>query len=554
MPTSVNKPLFERSRAGMKGLAAESPRVHPGTAMTTFESMHRERIVGKLTAVDRLIFKGYMTGLMPDGAFARFLASEGILLKHFASYVDRATRTIKQAAQRMAQEHKRPFEYLASAHTAARGCSKEDRARAIADKDQITEGLVAVFSTLEPCKSFEVRGNRSTHKLEAVYVPRKCLFLYFYFVDRDFGLMHVRVQTWFPFSIQVYVNGREYLCKQLSRRQVAYQRYDNAITQVEDLALAQQLSDRLVQRDWARVLDAFARRVNPWLPIVQKAGFGGYYWVIDQCEIATDVMFKDRAAIGALLPDLFEAGMLSFSADDVLRFLGRKPHPALTAEVTSDHKRRPEGRRVKHRVRNNSIKMYDKWNVLRIETTINHPRDFKILKSFETDRGVVRRWVPMSKNVSNLRRYFEVASAANERYLDAMANVAPKGESVHTLDDLCQSHVVHGRRVAKLAPLGQHDTDLFKAVLHGEHLIHGFRNRDVRQALPSGKLCKPGLDEERRRAARVSRLLAKLRGHGLVAKVPQCHLYRVTSKGHRLMAAALRVRYKDFPDALREAA
>src|SRR5262249_23498323 len=216
-----------------------------------------------------------------------------------------------------------------------------------------------------------------TRRLEVTRRPSKCLSYYFYDVDRELGFMHVRLQSWFPFPIQVYVNGREYLYKQLNHRSVAYQRHDNAILSVEDLGLAQKLAEKFVRRNWVSTLDALARRVNPWLPKIKRSGFGGYYWVVDQCEVATDVMFKSRSALEAILPDLFEAGTLTFSGEDVLRFLGRKLHPALKAEVTSDHKRRPEGRRVKHRVGKNSIKMYDKHSVLRVETTINHPRDFK---------------------------------------------------------------------------------------------------------------------------------------------------------------------------------
>jgi hypothetical protein len=522
--------------------------------MTTFERIHEERIVGKLIAVDRLILKGHLTSLMPDGAFARFLWMQGVLLKDFGRYAEEATAAIKANAERIAREAGRPFEYLESAHTAARGCSKEDHARAIADRDGITEGLVVVFRALEPCMTFGVRGNGKTRRLEVTRRPSKCLSYYFYYVDRELGFMHVRLQSWFPFPIQVYVNGREYLYKQLNHRYVAYRRHDNAILSVEDLGLTQRLAEKFIRRNWVSTLDAFARSVNPWLPEIMKAGFGGYYWVVDQCEVATDVMFKDRSVLEAILPDLFEAGTLTFSGEDVLRFLGRKLSPALKAEVTSDHKHRPEGRRVKHRVGKNSIKMYDKHSVLRVETTINHPRDFKVLNVEETDQGIVRRWVPMSKNVSNLRRYFQVASAANERYLDAMANVVPRGEAVRALDDLCQSHVVEGRRIAKLAPLGPQDTELFRAALRGEHLVHGLRNRNIRDALFPSDTSKIDTDEARRQCARVSRLISKLRGHGLLAKVQGCHLYRVTPKGQRLMAASLQVRDKDFPAAFRAAA
>lgn len=520
--------------------------------MTTFESIHASAIAGKLVAPDRILFKGHLSGLMPDGAFQRFLARQGVLLKDFKPYVERATQALKAHAQRLAADAGRPFEYLACAYTAARGNSKEDHARHIAERDGITEGLIAVFSTLEPAMSFEVRGNATTHRLEVRRAKRRCLVFYFYYVDRELGFMHARIQSWFPFTVQVYVNGREYIARQLARRGVAFDRYDNAIVQVADLHLAQKFARRLVERDWVRTLDSIARRINPWLSVVQRAGFGGYYWVADQCEIATDVLFKSRAALASLAPDLFETGMLTFGADDVLRFLGRKHHPAFTGEVTSDHKRRPEGRRVKHRVRGNSIKMYDKWSVLRIETTINHPRDFKVLRTYDTDHGIARRWVPMNKGVSNLPRYLEVAAAANDRYLEALAGVTPTRDAVRQLDALCKPHTQQGRRIPRLQPISPEACLLFQAVLHGEHAIHGFRNRDLQRLLYTRP---PNSNAEAtRRTARVSRLIAKLRGHGLVSKVQRSRLYRVSAAGHRLMSAAVRVRTRDFPVELSAAA
>ena len=170
--------------------------------------------------------------------------------------------------------------------------------------------------------------------------------------------MHVKLQTWLPFSIQVYVNGREWLARQLDAAGVGYLRHDNALLRIANLPAAYQLCDRFAHRAWPRVLDAFARRVNPHLPTITAAGFGSYYWVVDQAEIATDIMFRDRGSLAALMPDLIHHAALNMSSADVLRFLGRKPHPSLKAEVITDSKRRPEGWRVKHRLARNWIKVY----------------------------------------------------------------------------------------------------------------------------------------------------------------------------------------------------
>lgn len=231
--------------------------------------------------------------------------------------------------------------------------------------------------------------------------------------------MHVRLQSWFPFDMQVYVNGHEWLARQLDQKGIAYERYDNCFTRVDDLKLAQQLCDKFVRRKWLRVLDAFARHVNPLLKTIQQAGFKGYYWSLTQCEYSTDVLFRGRAALEQWLPALYELTLTASSAEDVMRFLGRKLHGNFQGEVRTDLKWRREGRRAKHWVKRNSIKMYDKASVLRIETTINNPREFKVLRIIETSQGRQRQWRPMNKGVANFWRYAQVSAQANVRRLTA---------------------------------------------------------------------------------------------------------------------------------------
>jgi hypothetical protein len=515
--------------------------------METFFSIHQDAILGQLSTFDRMLFKGHLTGLFPKGAFARFLGSQDVLLKDFGTYVETCTAALKTHAKQMAEAAGRPYIYLENASTHASGSSKEDQARAIAARDRITEGLICVFAAVEPCRSFEVRKNHETHLLEAVRKPRKCLHFYFYYLDPELGFMHVRLQSWFPFEIQIYINAREWLARQLDQRHIAYERYDNKLTQIADWETAQALCEKFAHRKWPRVLNAFARRVNPHLPTIQKAGFKGYYWVTDQCEHATDVLFRDRAYLAALAPALMELAMTAFSADDILRFLGRKMHGNFQGEVTTDLKRRPEGRRVKHKMKRNSLKLYDDLlaRALRAETTINNPREFRVLRVLQTPTGKQRRWVPMGKGVANLWRYAQVGSQANRRYLNALAQAQPKGKAIAALDRLCRPHTENGKRHARFHPVTAEDCALFTAVLAGEHTLNGFRNKNVQARLyPS----RPDSARERRqRSARVTRLLAKLRGHGLIAKVKGSRLYRATENGTRLMAAAIHCRNKEFP-------
>ena len=516
--------------------------------MNTFLSIHQDKIEGILSTFDRMIFKGHLTSFFPQGTFTRYLYQQGVLLKEFKPYVTRTSQQLKTHAQQVAEDAKRPYIYLQSATTKRQGESKEDQARLIAARDNIEEGLVCVFSVVEPCRTFTVQGNHQTHRLEIVQRQSKCLHFYFYYLDAEFGMIHVRLQSWAPYPIQIYINGREWLARQLAQRGIKFHRYANSFTWIEDLAAAEELCERFAHRRWPRLLNAFARRVNPLLPTIRRAGFRSYYWVIDQCEYATDVMFKDRKTLKELYPELVSHSMHAFGADDVMRFLGRKLHGNFQGEVTTDVKRRPEGVRVRHRMKRNSLKMYDKWSILRVETTINNPREFKVLRVIQTTEGRQRRWKPMNKGVSNLWRYAQVMAQANHRYLEALAHVQPKGEAVAELDSLCRPVQKGGKRVARFNPVAEADCQLFAAVLAGEHALNGFRNKDLQAYLYETAANTPG--ERRRRSGRVSRLIAKLRGHGLVVKVKDSRLYRVSVRGYRIMSAALYYRQAGFPDYL----
>jgi hypothetical protein len=515
--------------------------------MQTFITVHQKEIIGQMTMFDRMIFRGHLTNFYPQGAFQRFLSSQGILLKQFGKYVQTMSGILKEHAKKIAEQAGREFIYLTAPTTKATGKSKEDLAREIASRQGISEGLICVFSVLEPCMSFQVRGNRETQKLEVVRAQRKCLHFYFYLIDREFGFMHVRLQSWFPFQIQLYINGREWLARQMDCKGIGYRRYENSFLRIDELSWAQSICQKLVSRKWVRVLDAFARWVNPLLPLIRQVRFGSYWWVLDQAEIATDIMFDSRSSVAALVPEVLHYAMSTFSCEDVMRFLGRKLHGNFQGQLTSDLKRRPEGYRVKHRMKGNSLKVYDKWSVLRVETTITQPRQFKVLRVVRLPKGKLsRQWKPMGKGVANLWRYYQVGLQANRRYLEALAQVTQRGKAVKELDSLCRPVVKDGRRYAKLQPLSGKHRAVFRAVLSADRLIHGVRNKDVRATLYGSAKASP--QEDRRRCARVSRILRTLRGHRLIYRVRNSNLYRVTHRGHRIMSSVLLFHQEQFAE------
>jgi hypothetical protein len=504
--------------------------------MERFLQRHAARVSGVLSGFDRILFRGVLRSLSYLEGMDKFLGSQHVLYKDFGAFAERLSQQIKEHAEAIALREKRPYQYLGSPKI-----SKEDRAREIMERDGVKEGLVCVLSCVEPCFSYSLRKDGQRRLLHLVAGERKCLHVYFYFVDREFGLMHVRLQTWLPFAIQVCLNGREHLARQLDKAKIGYEKRDNCFTRIDDLPRAQALLDRLVTRRWSKYLTALARRLNPLLQSKSGLRLQGYYWTWRQGEYASDILFNDEQSLKAVYPRLVQHAVQHFGCRDLLRFLGRRINRLFVGEVTTVYRERTEGVCVKHWVEENSLKMYDKQgSVLRIETTINNPRRFKVYRWATRHGRRCQAWLPMRKAVIDLPRLVEIARAANQRYIEALADMEVAHPVHQILDPVSRRIMSQGRPYRGLRPVSAEEARVFAHLLNGAFRLHGFRNADVRQVLASQ--AHADATPYRRAVARASRYLRLLRAHRLIRKVSTTHYYRVTSRGTRIMATALKLR------------
>ena len=296
------------------------------------------------------------------------------------------------------------------------------------------------------------------------------------------------------------------------------------------------MMDGQLRLAWRRHLDRIARQVNPAHGRMFRGDPQEYYWSVRQSEWATDLMFYDTATLASVYPALVEHAMGTFSSPDVMRFLQDRVYQPFEGEIVSDFKDRPEGIRVKHRLDENSVKLYDKQgSVLRVETTVNRADRFKAYRPAEGDPDGEPQWRPMRKGVADIYRRAEVSQASNERYLDALAGADTSQRLGELLGQVTAPCTWKGRRVRGLRPWMREDVDLVSAISQGEFAINGLRNRDLRDLLYADAPANP--PELRKRSARVSRLLRLLRAHSLIRKVPRTHRYVLTAKGHAISAA-----------------
>lgn len=501
--------------------------------MKQFIAKQGSNVNGVLSGFDRVLFRGTYTMLCVVSGMAQYLYQASVLLKDFGAHAEAMTKRLMEASLAAAERMNRPVVYLPSSAT-----RKEDAAREVLCQQPVEEGLICVLKCVEPCMSYDIHRNRQTHKLELQSKPRKCLHLYHYFLDPLFGFMHARIQTWFPFSIQICINGREWLARRMDAAGLAYARADNCFPWIADFAKAQKIMDRLLRTDWPEALDRVARQVNP----AAAQMFGdlalSYYWTAQQTEWATDLAFNAPQDLAEIYPQLAWGAMTAFQSPDVLRFLGRGYNSRFSGEVTSDFKNRAEGIRVKHAANGNSVKMYDKGpNLLRIETTINNPGDLKVFRPVEGDPKGECKWRPIRKGVADLYRRAQLSQKTNERYLDALAQLDSTTRLEDILAPVSRPVKRNGRAARALRPWTDQDQRLLEAIQRPEFLLAGFRNRDLAQLLYPDEY--EARTSKRRASAKVSYRLGILRTHGLIAKLPNTRRYRITAKGQQVAAAAI---------------
>ncbi len=510
--------------------------------MNDFIRKYQDQLSGTLSGFDRLVFRGTLWKDRVTG-MKGYLWAHHLGAKDFGSHAEQISKRVKEASLAPLEASHRPIRYLNSGKD-----DKQQIALRIAAEDGIVEGPICALTAVELCSSYAIKLNPTTQKPELSIAPRKCLFLYHYWMHPVFGFMSVRLQTWFPFSVHIYLNGREWLARQMDRAGIGYRRHDNCFTWVEHVDRAQTLLNEQLKANWVQLFDPIIQQVHPLLFSEMCVNYPmKYFWTCQDSEWATDLMFRNSDELRRLVPQLLHLGIVSFSSPDVLRFMGKKvtrqgnAAAGLKLPLSSDLKVRSNGARVKHRLGPNSLKLYDKaydelGAVLRAEMTITEPKYFQVYRRTD-DADSALAWRPMRQSIADMHHRAEVSQNALDRYCCALAAVDDTS-TLEELTALVERRVRwNGQSVRAIHPFDADDYALLKAVHRGEFNITGFRNRDLQSLLyatpPKTKA------EQRKRSAAVSRKLRMLRAHGLIRKRSRSHRYDISRNGRLILNAIL---------------
>jgi hypothetical protein len=382
--------------------------------VTLLIERHADRIAGVLSCWDRMLVFGTLPKICYAEGMTSYLYERKVRIFDYPKFAEPFRNELRENAEKLAAESGIEIEFLRK-----RNVRKEDRVKEILARRGDHPGLVCILSAMEPCSTYKPWHNKNTGKTYLLPEDGKCLHYYFYVVDEELGLCYVRVPTWLPCRLQIYFNGHSWLASVLRKRKIAFTLVDNAFADVDDWKRAQQVANGLEVKRLHYRLDEFARR---FCPIHRSFGLA-YHWSVDQCEYATDIVFKRQADLAAIYGNLTRTAIHTVKPDNIATFLGRKLSFQYEGEMGNRFNIRIEGTRIKHTMGPVSLKLYDKFGlILRIETTVNDLTFFKHYRQVEHRDGTKEtRWASMQKTIYSLPALREILQAANRRYLEFLS-------------------------------------------------------------------------------------------------------------------------------------
>ena len=485
---------------------------------------YHDELYGVLHCYDRIIISGHLHPLCYAKGMTGYLYRHNIRIFDYTDFALPLRDEIRANAEAIAKENGIEIEFIRK----SKSFRKEERIKEILRSRGDHPGLVHIFSAMEQCTAYKPWHNKQTGKTYVKRTSGKCLHYYFYFIDEELGLCYLRVPTWCPFRLQFYFNGHNWLANRLQQQGIGFELHDNAFLQIDDFDTANELAAQLDVASLHAKLDRLAQR---YCPVVMTLGLQ-YSWSIMQAEYATDLVFKQQSTLQAFYPYLVETLIQAVKPADVATFLGRKLHGNYQGEMGNRFNVRWLGTRIKHQMGPVTIKLYDKFNiVLRIETTVNDVSFFpQYRKVHHRDGSVTTQWAKMKKSIYSLLALQEALQAANRRYLAFISEIETPEVGVEKLHQLAETQVEKDRRYKGFNLFTEEDASLFRALLQGEFTMSGFTNKDLRQHLPD------------KNSGQITRLLKRLRVHGLIKKVGRRYKYYLTAFGRQVAAMALKLR------------
>lgn len=492
-------------------------------------------INGFITGFDRIVFKGSIMPLMHEQGAAGFCSHKGILNKDFKDWMLTRTAGIVADAESFSTEHCNERIIPISSSR----LRKESLAHDHQCRNNIGSGLIGVWSAVESCITFKARYDKAAGYPRLSRHWGKCKHLYFYYDHEDYGFMNIRLQTWFPYHIQIAMNGREWLRRSLEKSGVGHGVKRNKFTSINDYKKAQHFLNEQRNSHWTEILNGFLPDVFPAMEAVLGEKLS-YYWTLWQSEMATDLIFDSPCQIDPFIDTLLRYAFMTGSMTNVMRYMDRpltlagRPRANCSDELKGRCISFNDGLCLRFWLSGNSVKVYNEANVLRVETTVSRPSMFKACRHKRGDsEDAPKKRRPLRKGVADTALIAAKSEEVNNRFMNQLAQCENETPAAKVFDEVCSASNKKGRRVRALDLTGK-DRALMQAISTPRFTVSGMTNKTLREIIQDNPAYVG--KSKKQLSSKVSRQFRLLRDHGIIKKVAGQNRYYLTKKGQELTA------------------
>ena len=482
-------------------------------AMELFTKLFGDLLLFVYHCFDRIVIHGYLSGLSrPEQVvhFFRKVVGIPVLSKEILS---QRTADYQNWVEAFARNHSIPIEW------AEKGVRKEDYVlpwlRRMTKRNAY--GVYFIFKSMEQGPSFRVSVPKYPTKdpNHRILARQRSRFThdYFYIRDEVLGPMVMRVATFFPFQTTYYLNGHNFIERELNRAQVGFRKNDNAFLAIDDVAALQAAADRLSPDIIRERLDYWTLILGPKFSVKERKRVKlSRFYAISQIEYCRNFIFKRNFPIHKLFERGCELGLWRLTAHKITEIFGARLHRRLPGKLATVIDQIEHGHHVfRAYFKHAFLKQYEKFaTFLRNELCSNNLNDFGLKKGLD--------------NLDAVRQTFKVITSRFAGFQAQWLNVHvdfPLLQRIAlpiTIGSVRYPGIkIHDRRVIRL----------LEVLLHGGTHVGGWTAKEIHQSVRTTF----GLSERSYGLNQLRYDLRKLKGHGLLERDGSRYAYRLTSKG-----------------------
>jgi hypothetical protein len=462
-----------------------------------------------LECLDRLYLHGYLARLQVGGQVIQFLNHRGYQVPSPAC-LQQIGDAFRRRVASFAEANHIPVVPLKSGdrnievmkpYLGRAAATGRSQVAAIGVAQEPQRVLIARKRDTDPSKPPQFSFDMKTDRRVTVY--------YFYLWDQGFGPAFIKICTYCPWPVKVWVNGHEWAKQQARKIGLGFNELSNGFAACEDPALLQRICDSLQPGTIEVFFQRWLHRLP--LPLGPADRDAGWWWDLSmaQVEVSRTIVFTQprhaRSFFDALVTDNLDLGR----PDTLEIIFDRQVRKDTVSEFKTKVITRGTEVTINAFYKHSRIKQYLKdGRALRIETVVNAPGDL----------GCQRR-------LHNLDQLQARGRAVNARLLQTeragqgcvLANPVFERIAHPSVD-------ADGRRATAMRFGDSRVQALAGALAVTLCAVTGITNRSLR-ALMTGLLGTPyGMTQ-------ASYDLARLRRNGLITRRPHANTYHLTTDG-----------------------